>query len=282
MASGSRSKAKDSPTAPFPVTLQRTIPKPEAASAFDVEELRLQLLVASSDRATMPISVQVAGELPPTVQKRIAAHVEARWREEIEARGAAPGWMLEKILGWAEGAYADLLWLEPTYVEQYEGCDDAGMTIRRYAIAEPPEAKEEASEEEAAASEEEEESSSEDEEVARQRRIKEKAEAEADRQWREERRLTAVTAIPHAPQSPHSRRCRQRISAPPSVSTSFVLLKVSTVLATTAILPPLPLSLSTPTRPHLSPQARARGRQIQEYPAHGQERHTHARQKAGA
>ena len=37
------SKAKDSPTAPFPVTLQRTIPKPEAASAFDVEELRLQL-----------------------------------------------------------------------------------------------------------------------------------------------------------------------------------------------------------------------------------------------
>ena len=183
------SKAKDSPTAPFPVTLQRTIPKPEAASAFDVEELRLQLLVASSDRATMPISVQVAGELPPTVQKRIAAHVEARWREEIEARGAAPGWMLEKILGWAEGAYADLLWLEPTYVEQYEGCDDAGMTIRRYAIAEPPEAKEEASEEEAAASEEEEEEeSSEDEEVARQRRIKEKAEAEADRQWREERR----------------------------------------------------------------------------------------------
>ena len=31
------SKAKDSPTAPFPVTLQRTIPKPEAASAFDVD-----------------------------------------------------------------------------------------------------------------------------------------------------------------------------------------------------------------------------------------------------
>jgi len=186
------SKAKDSPTAPFPVTLQRTIPKPEAASAFDVEELRLQLLVASSDRATMPISVQVAGELPPTVQKRIAAHVEARWREEIEARGAAPGWMLEKILGWAEGAYADLLWLEPTYVEQYEGCDDHGMTIRRYAIAEPPEAK--AAEEEAAGAsggseeEETEEEAEEDPEVERQRRIKEKAEAEADRLWREERR----------------------------------------------------------------------------------------------
>ena len=69
------SKAKDSPTAPFPVTLQRTIPKPEAASAFDVEELRLQLLVASSDRATMPISVQVAGELPPTVQKLSLIHI---------------------------------------------------------------------------------------------------------------------------------------------------------------------------------------------------------------
>ena len=66
-------------------------------------------------------------------------------KEEMEARGGAAGGMLEKILGWAEGAYADLLWLEPTYVEQYEGCDDAGMTIRRYAIAEPPEAKEEAS-----------------------------------------------------------------------------------------------------------------------------------------
>ena len=85
------SKAKDSPTAPFPVTLQRTIPKPEAASAFDVEELRLQLLVASSDRATMPISVQVAGELPPTVQKRIAAHVErggaGRSRRAARRRG---------------------------------------------------------------------------------------------------------------------------------------------------------------------------------------------------
>jgi hypothetical protein len=46
--------------------------------------------------------------------------------------------MLEKILGWCESAYTDLLVLDPRYVDCYMGINEHGMTIRRYAIQEPP------------------------------------------------------------------------------------------------------------------------------------------------
>ena len=200
-------KAKqDSPNYPLPLSVARTVPRPDAASMYDVEELTVRLwidsLEATVDAASAPVRVEVLGPVPDSLQLRIAEHVDARWRMELGYRGASKSWLLEKMLGWVESAYVDLLMLDPSYVECYEGCNDDGMTIRRYAIAEPPPAQPESEEGESEDSDEYEDSDDEDidtklskmsltEEEERKFRIKMKAEEEADRQWREERRKEA-------------------------------------------------------------------------------------------
>ncbi|KAL1529112.1 hypothetical protein AB1Y20_000072 [Prymnesium parvum] len=189
-------KAKpDAPSAPLPVSVTRLISRPAFASAYNVDELKVKLWIEALDVARLPVRVEASALVPLKLQERIAAHVLERWQQELRARGSGAGWMLEKILAWCEAAFVELLTLEPTFIEMYDGCDDNGMTIRRFTIAEPPEPKEEAEEEESEEESEEEEPQREftEEEIEkmRQLRIKEAAEAEADRQWREERRREA-------------------------------------------------------------------------------------------
>ena len=142
------SKAKpDAPNAPLPIGVQRTIERPDDAYAYDVEELKVRLCINALDSTTLPVHVEVTASVPTTLSDKMNGHIEKRWKAELQARGAGKGWLLEKILAWCESAYVELVTLEPTFVEMYEGCDDNGMTIRRYAITEPPEPKEESSEE---------------------------------------------------------------------------------------------------------------------------------------
>ena len=200
--------AKDAPNYPLPIAVSRTIQRPEAADLYDVDELTVKLWVDSLEASEpAPVRVEVAGALPETLQKRVAAAVDERWRGELRARGSGKGFLLEKVLAWAEGAYTDLITLEPSFVEAYEACDAEGRTIRRYAIAEPPPPAEEKpidvgdddSDDDESEEEEEEEEDIDarvakmklDTDADRQMRIKLKAEAEADRQWREERRKEA-------------------------------------------------------------------------------------------
>lgn len=193
------SKAKqDSPTYPLPIGVLRAVEQPEAAYAYDVEELKVRLWIEALDQASLPVRVEVAGGVPDQLLKLMNAHIEARWKAELKARGAGNGWMLEKILAWCESAYVELLTLEPRFVEMYQGVDDTGMTIRRYSIALPPEEKaaEEAAAEEQAAEEEEEEKeekpkTKEELEMMRQLRIKEKAAEEMEKVYKEQRRKEA-------------------------------------------------------------------------------------------
>ena len=193
------SKAKaDSPTAPLPISVARSIAQPADASSYDVNELIVKLWIDSLDEGggSHPVRVEVAGEVPEALQQLMAAHIDKRWRTELSARGAGKGWLLEKMLGWAESQFVDLLTLDPTFIDSYEGVNEEGMTVRRYTIAEPPPEEEESSDDSDDDSDDEEEedidarvgkmSLSADEERAM--RIKLKAEEEADRIWREQRR----------------------------------------------------------------------------------------------
>ena len=233
---------KDAPGAPLPLCVARTISRPDAASAFDVDELTIKMWIDGlelgapkpapaavdiSDEGSsaapaasappsdgLPVRVELAdGNVPGVLQQKIAAKVRDRWAAELRARGASNSWFLEKLLAWAEGAFAELLQLEPSLVETYEGCDDEGRTIRRYAIAEPPPppppAPEGGSDDDEDDSDEDYSSSDDDEadgadaveaklkkmgldpEKERQMRIKMKAEEEAARLYKEQRRKEA-------------------------------------------------------------------------------------------
>ena len=229
---------KEAPNAPLPLCVARTIPRPDVASAFDVDDLTIKLWIdglevgtataatpvdisdegaaASSAAAPpadgLPVRVEVDGPLPKGLYPRIAQYIRDRWAAEIRARGASKSWFLEKLLAWAEGAFIELISLDKSLVEQYEGVNDEGMTIRRYTIAEPPPppppppppkgSDEESSEEESSDEELEPEPEPQDidarvakmsldPEAERKMRIKLKAEAEAERMYKEQRRKEA-------------------------------------------------------------------------------------------
>jgi len=199
--------AKDAPNYPMPLAVARTIPRPDIAYPYDVDELTIRLWIDAfgegADGGPM-VRVEAVAAVPDALTRRMAEHIDARWRVELGARGSGKGWLLEKVLAWAEGAFIELVTLEPTFLDSYEGCNDEGMTIRRYAIIEPPpppdpndddddddEDDDDDDDDEDDLAEAVKGMSVEDAEAEKLQRIKMKALEEADRRWREERRAEA-------------------------------------------------------------------------------------------
>lgn len=197
------SKTKDGPTAPLPISLQRTIPVPDDASAYDVSEYKVKLWLDSLDVSGEPlVRVEVdPTDLVPTLARKMEERVGAQWRSELKARGLGKGWLLEKMFSWCESKFVELLNLDPACLDMYMGVDVNGMTIRRFAIVEKVDEREAAAAAAALAAaaaaaeerqSEDEASDDEDPAVRKERerleRIQIKAEEEADRVWREQRR----------------------------------------------------------------------------------------------
>lgn len=188
-----------SPTAPLPISVARTIPRPAAAEMFDVAELTVRLLVDGPAAAPGCLRVEVRGDsYPPVLLEAMAARVLSLWegiltKYEIAPPAAGGPFAVERILAWCETKFVDLLNLDPTLIETYEGVNALGMTIRRFTLAEPKptaEGKSEGSSERESEKKESDESSDGESDVEAERlmRIKLKAELEADRVYREERR----------------------------------------------------------------------------------------------
>ena len=130
------SKTKDGPTAPLPISLQRTIPAPEDAAAYDVSEYKVKLWLDSLDVSGEPlVRVEVdPADLVPSLARKIEERVGAQWRSELKARGLGKGWLLEKMFSWCESKFVELLNLDPKCLDMYMGEDLNGMTIRRFAL----------------------------------------------------------------------------------------------------------------------------------------------------
>lgn len=161
---------KGSPGYPFPVSLTRYVPKPEAAACWDVEELPLRLCFHTAERGECPVSAEVAPLFPTELITEIEKAVEKEWKRKLNKKADDGRWFVEYILEWVEGKYGDLLRLVPSQVESYIGCDEMGASMRRYVVAEP-------------ADEAEEEEDAEDiiDEEEQQRRVAEYVEREAKR-----------------------------------------------------------------------------------------------------
>ena len=138
---GSEKKAKT----PWPVVLQRVIPRTQEARAFDVEQLKVRLCIdGKSPKAgedvdmTIPLHVEVVEDgLPSQLTDKIEAKIEEQWRQDLEKKGPEGGWLLKRMLKWIEKNYLKLLKLEPSLIEHYLGCDDDGSSMRRFTILTP-------------------------------------------------------------------------------------------------------------------------------------------------
>ena len=131
------------PPPPWPVRTLRIIPQPKDAEIYDVEELRVRLIINGPDMEQFPLDVEVPQKsLPKKLQSAISETIKKYWKEELAAELSLPehlrsGWQLEKVFAYAEKSYGSFLRLVPELLEAYFGTNSDGVTIRRFAIVEP-------------------------------------------------------------------------------------------------------------------------------------------------
>ncbi|KAI8468280.1 MAG: hypothetical protein J3K34DRAFT_459970 [Monoraphidium minutum] len=127
------------PGAPFPITLDAQIAAPPG-TRVDVEHLDVRLALSAELLLAPPppgaAAVAVAGEppLPAALATEIAARLHAAW---AAAAAAGPGFGLSEVLSTAARQFSALVGALPEFLEAYEGVDDAGATVRRFALISP-------------------------------------------------------------------------------------------------------------------------------------------------
>lgn len=80
---------------------------------------------------------QIPMPIPKALRMRISETVEEEWRKQLAAAGPVAtrkSWAMIPTLEWVESKFSSLLSLVPDLIEAYEGCDDAGASMRRYTI----------------------------------------------------------------------------------------------------------------------------------------------------
>lgn len=125
---------KESETFPYPVWVLQATQQPPAAKAYDVMEIPVKLVVDGLEAGQIHVEIP-SPEIPKQLQDKIASAVLAQWTKYI-GKKAAP-WGIVKTFEWVETNFVKMLTLDPACVGPYEGCDENGATVRRYAIAAP-------------------------------------------------------------------------------------------------------------------------------------------------
>ena len=110
---------------------------------YDVDELRIRLIINGPNMEELPVEVEVAQKtIPKKLQDAISNNILNKWKEELTNELSLPeqlrsGWQLEKMLTYAEKNFGSFLRLVPEFLEAYFGSNNDGVTIRRFAIIEP-------------------------------------------------------------------------------------------------------------------------------------------------
>jgi superfamily II DNA/RNA helicase len=143
---------KEEESFPYPIWLKLAVQQPPAAAAFDVLEIPVKMFIDGLEPGQTRVEVK-SDEIPTVLQPQIEAEVLKMWKKHCKK--AAP-WGIMPTLDWVEANFSKLLLLDPACVGPYDGCDENGASMRRYALAAPAAPVEEEEEEEDVDSEEEE------------------------------------------------------------------------------------------------------------------------------
>mmetsp|Transcript_11672 Transcript_11672/g.26581 ORF Transcript_11672/g.26581 Transcript_11672/m.26581 type:complete len:253 (-) Transcript_11672:106-864(-) len=164
---------KGSPTFPFPIGVQVSVERPEAAKMWDesVDEITMKLVIGGLEVEDLSVVAATVG-FPKTVAEAIAEATTNEWRSKIK-KGGAEKWRMDAMLKWVETNFDKLMRLVPAAVSTYEGVDASGASCRKCTLIEPTATTEVVVEEEIS-------------EEEQQRRMEEFVRREAERLVREE------------------------------------------------------------------------------------------------
>jgi len=129
---------------PWPLVVLKTIPRPLELDAerFDVTEFTVKLCIAKPQPEANNVSIEVPSLLPPDLLKRMTTLITRQWHVALSQPGRT-GWLLEPLLAWCDARFIQLVQLMPACLEAYDGVSSSGITMRKFALVFPVEAKEE-------------------------------------------------------------------------------------------------------------------------------------------
>lgn len=135
--------AKAAGANPWPIVVLKTIPRPLGLEAerFDVTEFTVKLSIAKPQSEANNVSVEIPTTLPPDLLKRMSTLITKQWHVALSQPGRT-GWLLEPLLAWCDSRFLQLIQLMPACLEAYDGVSASGITMRKFALVFPAEAKE--------------------------------------------------------------------------------------------------------------------------------------------
>lgn len=125
--------------APFPVKVLLEMQQPPQYSYWDVEWLKVLLVIEGPDLEDPPLSVEFPEkDLPEEMREKMAALTLAEWKTAIAKGGhSEPRWHLQETLAWVQSHFDSLLRVMPELVDFYMGVDANDVSQRRYTIVPP-------------------------------------------------------------------------------------------------------------------------------------------------
>jgi len=128
------------PPPPWPVKLTCNAVQ-EHPYAWDVENLKVRLLIEGPKMEDLPIRVELPGcKLPEMVQSKVVGLVEEKWKNALKEQLSSSetrSWFLPQIVDWVVRNFDLFMRSVPECVEMYMGCNSSGATMRRYTVVEP-------------------------------------------------------------------------------------------------------------------------------------------------
>ncbi|GAB4820690.1 hypothetical protein N2152v2_007736 [Parachlorella kessleri] len=136
-----KAAAGSSPTPLFPITLTWEVPLPPEAERYDVDGVKGRVVLRSAaalppapkERLGGAVEVQVVSpSLPTALREAMAQEVHRAWLASLPDEPSSLS--LDTICSTLSRDFVRLLQLRPALLEAYEGVDQQGRTVRRYAI----------------------------------------------------------------------------------------------------------------------------------------------------
>jgi hypothetical protein len=130
---------KGSEGAPFPVKVLLELGQPADCCGWDVEWLKVLLVVEGpelgADAEALPLRVEFPQtDLPEDLRALMADVTLDHWRAAVAGAADGPRWRLQETLSWVSAHFDFLLRLMPECVDWYMGADANDVSMRRYTI----------------------------------------------------------------------------------------------------------------------------------------------------
>lgn len=126
--------------APFPVKVLLELEQPPSCSHWDVEWLKVMLIVEGPELDTenmddLPLRVEFPQtDLPHDVRQLMADMTLDHWKAAVTGSTGTARWCLQSTLVWVQDNFDKLLRVVPKCVDWYMGEDRNGISQRRYTI----------------------------------------------------------------------------------------------------------------------------------------------------